>query len=373
MSGPGPLNSLTDVAGLRVGHFSASGGGALTGTTVVLAPDGGMVAGVDVRGGGPGTRETDLLDPTAAMERIHAIVLTGGSAFGLSAAGGVADELADRGIGFRVGTSEHEVVPIVPAAVLFDLGRGGNFRATPGERAGREAVRAAMAGQEPASGCAGAGAGAVIAGIKGGVGMASEVLDDGTTVAALVVVNALGSPADTLSGALSGARQLLDGDAPGLRPPDVQETAAVLAGCRPRTVAYAPSPDGQAVQNTTIGVVATDAALTKAQCAKFASIAHDGLARAINPVHTMFDGDTLFGVSTASRGVPELPQLHQILCAAANVVTRAVVRGILAATTTRTDAGYWPCYRELAPSTTGDSGAAADARTAVRPGGGEAS
>lgn len=354
MSAPGPRNSLTDVAGLRVGHFSASGGGALTGTTVVLAPDGGMVAGVDVRGGGPGTRETDLLDPTAAMERIHAIVLTGGSAFGLSAAGGVADELADRGMGFRVGTSEHEVVPIVPAAVLFDLGRGGNFRATPGERAGREAVRAALEGEEPASGCAGAGTGAVIAGIKGGVGMASAVLDDGTTVAALVVVNALGSPADLFTGMLSGGRLLLDGDAPGLGPPDAAEVEAVLAGCRPRTAAYTPSPNGQAVQNTTIGVVAADATLSKAQCAKFASIAHDGLARAINPVHTMFDGDTLFGVSTASREAPELPQLHEILCAAADVVTRAVVRGILAATTARTDAGHWPCYRELAAGIGGE-------------------
>ncbi len=359
---PGAGNSLTDVAGLRVGHFTDSSDGALTGTTVVLAPAGGMVAGVDVRGGGPGTRETDLLHPTAAMDRIHALVLTGGSAFGLSAAGGVADELADRGVGFRVGSSEQEVVPIVPAAVLFDLGRGGNFRATPGESAGRQAVRAALAGEEASTGCVGAGTGAVIAGIKGGVGMASAVLDDGTTIAALVVVNALGSPADLLTGMLSGGRLLLDGDAPGLGQPDPAEVDAVLTGCRPRTVGQAWTPGGQAVQNTTIGVIATDATLTKAQCGKLASIAHDGLARAINPVHTMFDGDTLFGVSTASRETPELPQLHEILCAAADVVTRAVVRGILAATTTRTDAGFWPCYRELAPST---AGTALDTRTAL--------
>jgi L-aminopeptidase/D-esterase-like protein len=356
MSVRGPRNSLIDVAGLRVGHHTEVGDGRLTGTTVILAPDGGMTAGVDVRGGGPGTRETDLLDPTAAMERIHAIVLTGGSAFGLAAAGGVTDELADRGIGFRVGAAESEVVPIVPAAVLFDLGRGGEFRATPGEQGGRNAVRQALADSadsEPELGCVGAGTGAVIARMKGGVGSASVMLTNGTTVAALVVVNALGSPVDRMSGVLSGSRALLRGDVHGLLPPSSDEQVTVLQAGQPRTMDPAAPPDASAIQNTTIGVIATDATLTKAQCRKLASLGHDGLARAINPVHTLFDGDTLFGVSTGRRGVPEIGQLHEILCAAGDVVTRAVVRGLLAADSVRTTVGDWPCYRDLAPSSAG--------------------
>ncbi|MGI8416238.1 MAG: P1 family peptidase [Nakamurella sp.] len=349
----GYRNSLTDVAGIRVGHHTQVGDGYLTGTTVILAPPGGMTAGVDVRGGGPGTRETDLLDPTAAMEKISAIVLTGGSAYGLAAASGVAQELADRGIGFRVGSAADEVVPIVPSAVLFDLGRGGEFRATPGEDAGRAAVKAAD--DEPAvgQGCIGAGTGAAIAGMKGGIGTASAVLGDGTTVSALVVVNAHGSPVDRLTGMLSGSRVLLRGDVHGLLAPAANEAAAVLAACRPRSVNPATPPTAQTVQNTTIGVVATDATLTKAQCTKFAGIAHDGLARAINPVHTLFDGDTLFGLSTGRRPTPDLAGLHDILCAAGDVVTRAVVRGILAATSVTTSAGHWPCYTDLAPQSTG--------------------
>lgn len=353
--GPGPGNLLTDVAGLRVGHHTATGAGQLTGTTVVLGPDQGMVAGVDVRGGGPGTRETDLLDPVAAMERINAVVLTGGSAFGLAAACGAAAELADRGIGFQVGPGDREVVPIVPAAVLFDLGRGGDFRATPGEDAGRSATRAALQGTAPEQGCVGAGNGAVVAHLKGGLGMASTVLADGTTVAALVVVNAVGSPVDPLSGALSGARLLAIQDAPGLQPPSALEVVPVLTAARPRTLISDIPPAGQSVQNTTIGMVATDASLTKAQCTKLAGIGHDGLARALNPVHTMLDGDTLFGLSTELRPAPDPATLHEILCAAADVVTRAVSRGVLAATTTTTPAGSWPAYADLAPSAVGRS------------------
>ncbi|MDQ6657656.1 MAG: P1 family peptidase [Actinomycetota bacterium] len=353
MTERGRRNSLTDVAGLRVGHHTLVGNGYLTGTTVILAPPGGMTAGVDVRGGGPGTRETDLLHPTAAMEKISAIVLTGGSAYGLAAACGVAEELADRGVGFRVGAAEGEVVPIVPSAVLFDLGRGGRFRATPGQDAGRAAVKAADGEPAAEQGCIGAGTGAAIAGLKGGIGTASAVLADGTTVSALVVVNAHGSPVDRLTGMLSGARVLLRGDVEGLLPPAASETAAVLAACQPRSVTPGTPPTAPTVQNTTIGVVATDATLTKAQCAKFAGIAHDGLARAINPVHTLFDGDTMFGVSTAGRPAPDLAGLHDILCAAGDVVTRAVVRGILAATSITTSAGHWPGYTDLAPHSTG--------------------
>lgn len=350
---PGLRNSLTDVAGIRVGQHTMVGDGYLTGTTVILAPAGGMTAGVDVRGGGPGTRETDLLHPTAAMEKISAIVLTGGSAFGLAAASGVADALADRGFGFQVGSAADEVVPIVPSAVLFDLGRGGRFRATPGEDAGRAAIGAADPGTDPEQGCVGAGTGAAIAGMKGGIGTASAVLDDGTTVSALVVVNAHGSPVDSTTGILSGSRVLLRGDVEGLVTPTAAEAAALLAACQPRAVNPGTPSDAQTVQHTTIGVVATDATLSKAQCGKFAGIAHDGLARAINPVHTLFDGDTIFGVCTGSRPALDLAGLHQILCAAGDVVTRAVVRGIIAATTTTTSAGHWPSYRDLAPQTIG--------------------
>jgi putative pantetheine hydrolase len=356
MTVAGPGNSLTDVAGLRVGHVTLTGDGFLTGTTVVLGPDEGMVAGVDVRGGAPGTRETDLLDPSAAMERVNAIVLTGGSAFGLAAACGVADELADRRIGFRVGPGDDDVVPIVPAVVLFDLGRGGRFRATPEANTGRQAVRAALASAPSELGCIGAGTGAAIAQLKGGVGTASAVLSDGTTVSALVVVNAVGSPIDPQTGELSGARLLDPVDVDLLQQPSPPELAGLLAAGRPRL----PRPDeafaGQPLTNTTIGVIATDATLSKAQCRKLAGVGHDGLARTINPVHTLLDGDTMFGVSTERRPAPDSFVLNEILCAAGDVVSRAVLRGILAATGVHTGTGDWPAYAELAPTAVGDAG-----------------
>src|SRR5690606_13609315 len=183
---------------------------------------------VDVRGGGPGTRETDLLDPRNLVERAHAIVLSGGSAYGLAAATGVMERLADAGIGFPVGAGQRQVVPIVPGAVIFDLGRGGDFRATPGAEFGAAAYDAASDGPVPL-GTVGAGAGAVAGGLKGGVGSASAVLDDGSTVAALAVVNAVGSTVDPGSGELYGARFGLPGEFDGLRVPDEAERAAALA------------------------------------------------------------------------------------------------------------------------------------------------
>ena len=345
----GPLNALADLPRLRLGHYERSGDGFLSGSTVILAPEGGMVAGVDVRGGAPGTRETDLLHPTASIARIHALVLTGGSAFGLSAACGVADALAERGVGFRVGETA-DVVPIVPAAVLFDLGRGGAFARRPGPDFGVGAVQAAEAdGFDVRMGCVGAGIGAVTAGLKGGVGAASALLPDGSTVAALVVANAVGSPIDPRNGELLGARHLLERDHRGLRRP----TAAHLDDLLRTISARGPhlrTPESQAISNTSIGVVATNATLTKAQCSKMASTAHDGLARALNPVHTQFDGDTLFAVSDGSGPAPDDIGYHHILCAAADVVTRAVVRGLLAATSVRTTGGEWTSYLDLAPS-----------------------
>ncbi len=346
----GRLNDLTDVAGLLIGHYDRRSDGFLSGTTVVLAPEAGMVAGVDVRGGGPGTRETDLLHPAASIQRIHAVVLTGGSAFGLSAACGVSDALADRGIGLPVG-APGDVVPIVPAAVLFDLGRGGRFTARPGPVFGAEAVAAARA--DGRIGVVGVGVGAVSAGLKGGVGSASAITPDGSVVAALVVANAAGSPVDPRNGELLGARNLRPEDFPALQVPSAAHRdalAAVVSAAGPHLRA----PDLPPLTNTSIGVVATNATLTKAQCSKMAGTAHDGLARALNPVHTQFDGDTLFAVSTTSGGTPDDIGFHHILCAAADVVTRAIVRGLLAAESVATAGGSWSSYLDLAPSARAD-------------------
>jgi len=331
---PGPTNSLTDVAGLRVGHHSRVGDGWLTGTTVVRMPPDGAVAGVDVRGGGPGTRETDLLDPRNLVERVHAVTLSGGSAFGLAAADGVMSALFDDGIGFPMG-GPGDVVPIVPGAVIFDLGRGGHFAARPDASFGRAAYDAAHDGAVE-QGCVGAGTGAKAGGLKGGVGSASTVLPDGTVVAALVVVNAIGSCVDPATGEVYAARLGFPGEFPALAAVDPDRLAQARAAA-----ALDPSPLKYALA-TTIGVIATDATLTKAQCAKMSGIGHDGFARGIRPVHTMFDGDTLFTVATGAKGADGIPDpfaFHAMLDAAGDTVTRAIAHAMLAATTVTTPAG----------------------------------
>lgn len=341
----GPSNTLTDVAGIRVGHHTASGDGWLSGTTVVLMPAGGAVAGVDVRGGGPGTRETDLLDPRNAVERVNAVVLSGGSAFGLATADGVVARLVEAGEGFRAGPAGDIVVPIVPAAVVFDLGRGGNVALHPGESFGVSAYDDAASERGPgpvSQGSVGAGTGAVAGGLKGGLGSASAVLEDGTTVAALVVVNSAGAVFDPATGELYAAALAGPGDLPPVRRPDPLELRRVLHVLR-----------GEAVTptlHTTIGVVACDASLTKAQCAKVAGIAHDGMARAIRPVHTMFDGDAVFALATSARGAPDALAFHGLLAAAADCFSRAIGRALLAATTTTTPGGSWLGYLEAFPS-----------------------
>ncbi|WP_213011537.1 P1 family peptidase [Paractinoplanes toevensis] len=320
---PGRLNGITDVTGVRVGHYEKIGDGWLTGTTVVLAPPGGAVGGVDVRGAGPGTRETDLLDPRNLVERVHAVVLGGGSAFGLDAAGGVMRRLADAGIGFPVGAAPGQVVPIVPAAVLFDLGRGGDWQAVPDASFGAAAHDAASSGPVP-MGTVGAGAGAKAGGLKGGVGSASTVVD-GLTLGALAVVNAVGSGVDPATGELYGLPYGLAGEFPAVAP-------------RP----HDPPGASDADFHTTIGVVATDAALTKAQCQKLAGVAHDGLARAIRPAHSMFDGDTIFALATGN-GLPlAVEDFNTLLTVAADTFSRAIVHGLLAAT----GAGGLRAYRE---------------------------
>lgn len=349
----GRTNSIVDVPGIQVGQYQQVGEGYLSGTTVVLAPDGGACGGVDVRGGGPGTRETDLLHPSNQVDRVHAVLLSGGSAFGLAAADGVMRYLFDQGVGVQVAEGAESVVPIVPGAVIFDLGRGGEFAATPDAAFGQRATAAAT-GETPALGVVGAGTGAQCGGLKGGVGSASAVLPDGTTVAALVVVNAAGGVYDLRTGELYGARHLLDGDlavAPGgpayqLSRPGGGDLAAALELMREQAAQRA----AMKLMATTIGVIATDATLTKAQCAKVAGIGHDGMARAISPVHTMFDGDTLFTLATGERGPVDPMGFFALLDAAGDAVTRAIVRGVLAAESVTTPAGSWPSYRDTFPS-----------------------
>ncbi|MGW7817104.1 P1 family peptidase [Streptomyces puniciscabiei] len=335
------VDAITDVAGVRVGHATLRGDGRLTGTTVVLVPEGGAVTAVDVRGGGPGTRETDALDPRNVVQRVDAVVLTGGSAYGLDAASGVMAWLEEQWRGVRVGPDPAHVVPVVPAACVFDLGRGGNFGARPDAATGRSAVEAAAVstpGARVAEGCVGAGTGAVAGRIKGGVGTASTVLDSGITVAALVVVNAAGSVIEPETGALYGELSQGRVEYPAER---VHEAA-----CRrlDETAARnAPPP-----LNTTLAVVATDAHLSKPQAQKLAGTAHDGIARAVRPVHLMNDGDTVFVLATGTRALGEHPlELNGVLAAGADVVTRAIVRGVRAAESVDGPGGVWPSYGEL--------------------------
>ncbi len=321
---PGPTNSLTDVAGLKVGHSTRRDPGWLTGVTVILAPHGGAVCGVDVRGGGPGTRETDLLDPRNLVDRVNAVMLGGGSALGLAAADGIVQSLLADGHGWQIG-GPGQVVPIVPGAILFDLGRGGTFHHHPTRKDGKIAYASASDGPVE-QGVVGAATGSSSGGFKGGIGSASVVLPSGTTVAAIVAVNSVGSPVDPRTGELWAVRHGLDGEFDHLGVPSADEVAAAQA--------YAERAAARALrlaQATTIGLIATDATLTKAQCQKVAGMGHDGMARAINPVHTLYDGDTLFAMATGARPEPDLPELFLLMMAAGDCVTRAIAHGLLAA------------------------------------------
>jgi L-aminopeptidase/D-esterase-like protein len=342
---PGQHNAITDVPGVLVGQVGSADPPYLTGTTVVYFPRS-AVASVDVRGGAPGTRETDLLSPVNSNPGINAIVLTGGSAYGLDTAGGVMGWLAERGEGVRVGEQPHEVVPIVPAAVVFDLGRGGDFGARPSADWGRRAIQEASDGPV-AQGNIGAGTGARASAFKGGVGTASTVLEDGTTVGALAVVNAAGSPI-AADGTLSGARYGLDGEFPVLAVPT-------------EPIPPPPGPPRPAT-NTTIAVVATDLPLDKTAAARMATVAHDGLARAIDPTHTLVDGDAVFAASTADPSAPRLTvqrsatdpaallRVELVYAAAARTLSRAIAHGLLAARTVDTPDGPLTSYRDTFPS-----------------------
>ena len=309
--------AITDIAGLKVGHFTDAR--RPTGCTVLLC-ERGVMAGVDVRGAAPGTRETDLLHPLATIETVHALLLTGGSAFGLAAADGVMRWLDEHGHGIQVGPAR---IPIVPAAVLFDLWVG-DARIRPDAAAGHAACEAASPAA-PAQGSVGAGAGASVGklfglphAMKGGIGTAS-IRVGAVTVAALVAVNAIGDVVDPASGRVIAGARAADGRSA------LGSVDALIAGRGPTALM-----EGMA---TTIGIVATDARLTKAQTNKLASMAHDGLARSINPVHTASDGDALFALATGGAGLPAASPAHlSVLGAlAAEVTARAVLNAVCAA------------------------------------------
>ena len=329
------FGSLTDVSGVLVGHAERTSDGWLSGVTVVLPPRG-TVGAVDVRGGGPGTHETDALAPGTLVPNVDAVVLTGGSAFGLASAHGAQRWCEEQGRGFAVGPQM--VVPIVPAAAVFDLGRGGDAAQRPGADLGYAAAAAAGSGPV-ASGCVGAGTGAVCQGgtLKGGVGTASVTLASGVVVAALVVVNAAGSPYDA-AGRLFATQWV---DDPDLRPRDPVEQP-------PATVAA--NPLQAKGFNTTLAVVATTARLDRAQARRAASAGHDGLARALRPVHTLLDGDTVFALATGEVEVPEVADVATVQAAAADAVTLAVLDAVLSAEAVGTPSCPAPAYLDVFPS-----------------------
>jgi L-aminopeptidase/D-esterase-like protein len=307
-------DSLTDVGGLRVGHWTDRV--AATGCTVVLCPPEGAVAACAVLGGAPGTRETNVLSPGNLVERVHAVLLTGGSAFGLDAAGGVMRYLESRDIGYRMPTAR---VPIVVGAVIYDLGLG-RSDIRPGADEGLAAARAARA-RMYRCGTVGAGTGATVAklggvdgAVKGGVGTASERLMDGTVVGALAVVNAVGEVVRPEDGAVLAAPRAADG-----RPRD---SLTILRARRERQV-----PE---MTNTTIAVVATDVALHRDALLRVALMAHAGLARTLRPSHTPADGDSVFAIATGRRADPD-PDIMAIGAFAARALERAIIRGVLAA------------------------------------------
>lgn len=321
----GTTGTITDVPGLRVGHQQKSDGGWLSGVTVVLPPPG-TVGSVDVRGGGPGTHEIDALDPTTLVATVDAVVLTGGSAYGLVTAHGVQRWCEEQGRGFEVTGG---VVPIVPAAAIFDLGRGGDFSARPDADMGYAAAAAAGAqkdGHDVERGNVGAGTGAVMGRgtFKGGVGTASVTLDNGVVVGALAIVNAVGLPWAT----------------------SPQQDSAAEAKAEQGAAPERAAPP----LNTTLVVVATNAALDVAECKRTASASHAGLARALNPSHTLADGDTVFCLATGERTLDRSTEaarqlsLMTLQSAAADVVRSAILDGVSSAAAVTTEAGTFDAY-----------------------------
>ncbi|RXH34767.1 P1 family peptidase [Bradyrhizobium zhanjiangense] len=315
-------NLLTDIAGVRVGHAEDAKVG--SGATAVVF-DSPAVAAIDVRGGGPGTREDALLDLANTVERVDAIALSGGSAFGLDTGGGVQAWLAEQGRGFRV---REALIPIVPGAILFDLLNGGDKawgRFSPYRDLGYAAAAAAAAGTDFALGSVGAGLGATTATFKGGLGSASAVTPDGVKVAAIVAVNAVGSVTVGDGPWFWAAPFEVDGEFGGRGLPD-RFTDDMLR------MRIKGGPAASARENTTIGAIVTDAVLTKPQAKRLAMIAHTGFARAIYPVHAPTDGDVLFAAATCEQPIEPLAGLTELGTIAANVVARAIARAVYSAT-----------------------------------------
>lgn len=322
---PGPRNSIADVDGIRVGNAEAS---ALTTGATVVIPERVTAAAVDVRGGGPGTRDTEALASGSTVQQVHAIALSGGSAYGLDAAGGVMHWLRSRSVGFPVGDT---IVPIVPGAIIFDLTTGGSkdWDHPPWWQLGHDAAQAADA--DFALGNAGAGLGARAGRLKGGLGTASAVWN-GFTVGALSVANPIGSTV------IPGTRTFWAWPF---------EMAGELGGQTPPSAAPAPEPydfNRPPATSTTLAVVATDAALTRGQAQRIALMAHDGLARAIRPVHSPLDGDTVFVLSTGARPMADpVNDLAQLGAIAADCTARSIARGVYEAT----GLPGLPAYRDL--------------------------
>ncbi|WP_307609243.1 P1 family peptidase [Pseudarthrobacter sp. W1I19] len=328
------MGAITDVPGIRVGHVQKTDDGWLSGVTVILPPPG-TIGSVDVQGGGPATHETDALDPTTLVSAVDAVVLTGGSAYGLASATGAQLWCEENGRGFAVPGG---VVPIVPAAAIFDLGRGGDFARRPTPDMGYAATAAAAAekdGHDVGRGNVGAGTGAVIARTyKGGVGTASVTLDNGVVVGAIAIVNALGLPFGTTT------RQAEPGSV------RLSEERAST----PRASAGGAEPSRGAPLNTTLIVVATNAVLDVAECKRTASASHAGIARALNPSHTLGDGDTVFCLATGEVALDRSDEaarqisLITLQSAAADVVRLAILDGVASARAVSTPAGDYGVY-----------------------------
>ncbi|WP_299707426.1 P1 family peptidase [uncultured Tateyamaria sp.] len=315
---PGPQNAITDIAGLKVGHAQDD---RLKSGVTVLTADTPFTASVSVQGGAPGTRETDLLAPDKSVAQVDALVLSGGSAFGLDACSGVVEGLRATGRGYRVGNT---IIPLVPGAIIFDLLSGGDqtWTDTPYPALGRAAFEAAT--DSTPIGTIGAGTGAMTAMMKGGLGTASLTLDSGITVGALVAANPMGSVTTPGDKHFWAAPFEIDGEFGGLGP-DARTGLGRTHDSRKLTAMLERA-------NTTIAIVATDATLDKAQCQRVAIAAHDGIARACVPAHSPGDGDLVFSVSTSAKRMTTPLDLTMIGHAAAVCLSRAIARGVYAAT-----------------------------------------
>lgn len=337
---PGPRNLITDVTGLRVGNAADA---RLKSGTTVLTADQPFTAAVHVMGGAPGTRETDLLAPDKTVPAVDALVLSGGSAYGLDACSGVVDGLRAMGRGFRLGPA---IVPICPGAIIFDLLNGGDkgWQDNPYPALGRAALRDASA--EFALGTVGAGTGALTGMQKGGLGSASLVLENGLTVGALVVVNPIGSVTTPGERHFWAAPFEIDGEFGGLGP---DPSSGIGRSLRSRKMEAMAALAGAAVSsegsNTTIAIVATDAALTKAEATRMATTAHDGMARAILPSHGPHDGDLVFAAATGAQSMTDPAADMLALCHAGSLcLARAIARAVHAATPAEGD--ILPCWSD---------------------------